>query len=56
MTWTTLRPAPGASTTQGEQGGDAQQDPHDGALPVDPGHVRTRQHYEAMLEEQRASQ
>lgn len=25
-------------------------------LPVDPGHVRTRQHYEAMLEEQRAGQ
>ncbi|WP_162995697.1 hypothetical protein [Janthinobacterium agaricidamnosum] len=56
MTWSTTQPAPGASAALGEQGGHAQQEPHDGALPVDPGHVRTRQHYEAMLEEQRASQ
>ena len=40
---------------QAEQGAQ-QQEHHERELPVDPGHVRTRQHYEAMLEEQRASQ
>lgn len=35
---------------QAEQG--AQQQEHvERELPVDPGHVRTRQHYEAMLRE-----
>ncbi|MGK5003698.1 hypothetical protein [Janthinobacterium sp. LB2P70] len=40
----------GASAAQAEQG--AQQQEHgERELPVDPGHVRTRQHYEAMLQE-----
>ncbi|MGX9698139.1 hypothetical protein ACWYXK_14225 [Janthinobacterium lividum] len=49
MTWTTMRQESGASA-QAEQG--AQQQEHvERELPVDPGHVRTRQHYEAMLQE-----
>jgi hypothetical protein len=56
LTWTTLQPAPGERAVPGEQGGHVQQEPHDGALPVDPGHVRTRQHYELMLEDQRDEQ
>jgi len=51
LTWAALKPEPGASPAPGEQGGHAHQEPRDGALPVDPGHVRTRQHYEAMLQE-----
>ena len=40
----------GAVPAQVEQG--AQQQEHrERELPVDPGHVRTRQHYEAMLQE-----
>ena len=46
-----MQPEGGASAAPSEQGGHARQEPHDGALPVDPGHVRTRQHYEAMLRE-----
>lgn len=50
MTWSTTQPVPGASAPQDEQG--AQQQGHvERELPVDPGHVRTRQHYEAMLQE-----
>jgi len=56
LTWSTTQPAPATSAAPGEQGGHSQQESHDGALPVDPGHVRTRQHYEAMLEELRAGQ
>lgn len=49
-----MQPGAGAPA-QAEQA--AQQQEHvERELPVDPGHVRTRQHYEAMLEEQRASQ
>ena len=49
MTWTTLLPEGGAPA-QAEEG--AQQQGHaERELPVDPGHVRTRQHYEAMLQE-----
>ena len=40
----------GSTPAQAEQG--AQQQEHvERELPVDPGHVRTRQHYEAMLQE-----
>ena len=56
MTWATLQLEAGASVARAEEGGHAQQEPNDGVLAVDPGHVRTRQHYEAMLEELRASQ
>ena len=50
MTWSTAQPESGASAAQAEQG--AQQQEHaERELPVDPGHVRTRQHYEAMLQE-----
>ncbi|WP_289887104.1 hypothetical protein [Janthinobacterium sp. SUN118] len=56
MTWVVLQPEAGASAARAEEGGHAQQEPNDGALPVDPGHVRTRQHYETMLEELRAGQ
>lgn len=45
----------GGPPAQAEQGAQ-QHDPVEGELPVDPGHVRTRQHYEAMLEELRAGQ
>ncbi|MGK5071018.1 hypothetical protein [Janthinobacterium sp. RT4P48] len=49
MTWSTMQPESGAPA-QAEQG--AQQQGHvERELPVDPGHVRTRQHYEAMLQE-----
>lgn len=49
MTWTTMQPE-GAAPAQAEQG--AQQQEHvERELAVDPGHVRTRQHYEAMLQE-----
>ena len=42
--------AGGVAPTQAGQG--AQQQEHvERELPVDPGHVRTRQHYEAMLKE-----
>ncbi|WP_217494269.1 hypothetical protein [Janthinobacterium sp. MP5059B] len=51
MTWTTLQPEAGASAARAEEGNHAQQEPIDGALPVDPGHVRTRQHHESMLRE-----
>lgn len=40
---------------QAEQGAQ-QHDQVEHELPVDPGHVRTRRHYEAMLEELRAGQ
>ena len=36
--------------------GTQQHDQVERELPVDPGHVRTREHYEAMLEELRAGQ
>ena len=50
MTWTTTQPEGGASAAQADQG--AQQQEHvELELSVDPGHVRTRQHYEAMLQE-----
>ena len=50
MTWSTAKPESGASAVLGEEG--AQQQGHvERELPVDPGHVRTRQHYEAMLQE-----
>ena len=50
----TMQPE-GGTPAQAEQG--AQQHEHvERELPVDPGHVRTRQHYEAMLEEQRSRQ
>lgn len=50
MTWATLQPE-GDTPAQAGQG--AQQQEHvERELSVDPGHVRTRQHYEAMLEEQ----
>lgn len=40
----------GATPAQAEQG--AQQQEHrERELPVDPGHVRTRRHYEAILQE-----
>ena len=40
----------GGAPAQAEQG--AQHQGHvEHELPVDPGHVRTRQHYEAMLQE-----
>ena len=45
-----MQPEGGASAAQAEQG--AQLQGHaECELPVDPGHVRTRQHYEAMLQE-----
>ncbi|MDO8039469.1 hypothetical protein [Janthinobacterium sp. SUN137] len=56
MTWAALRPELGPSAAPGEQGGHAQQEPNDDTLPVDPGHIRTRQHYEAMLKDQNANQ
>ena len=50
MTRSTTQPESGASAAPGEEG--AHQQAHDEReLPVDPGHVRTRQHYEAMLQE-----
>ena len=50
MTWATTQPVPGASSALGEEG--AEQQGHvERELPVDPGHVRTRQHYEVMLQE-----
>ena len=49
MTWKTTQPEGGA-LAQAEQGA-LQQDQVERELPVDPGHVRTRQHYEAMLQE-----
>lgn len=50
MTWSTAKPESGASAVLGEEGG--QQPVHvERELPVDPCHVRTRQHYEAMLQE-----
>ena len=42
----------GGAPAQAEQ----QRDQVEHELPADPGHVRTRQHYEAMLEELRAGQ
>ena len=45
----------GGTPAHAEQG--AQKQEHvERELSVDPGHVRTRQHYEAMLEEQRTRQ
>ncbi|MGK5049493.1 hypothetical protein ACQ4WP_26895 [Janthinobacterium sp. GB4P2] len=49
MTWATMQPE-GGVPTQAEQG--AQHQEHvEREMPVDPGHVRTHQHYEAMLQE-----
>jgi hypothetical protein len=49
LTWATLQ-LEGGTPVQAGQG--AQQQEHvERELPVDPGHVRTRQHYEAMLQE-----
>ncbi len=45
----------GGAPAQAEQGAQ-QPDQVERELPVDPGHVRTREHYEAMLEELRAGQ
>ncbi|WP_158301315.1 hypothetical protein [Janthinobacterium sp. BJB426] len=50
MTWSTTQPESGTSAVLGEEGGQ-QQVLIEHELPVDPGHVRTRQHYEAMLQE-----
>ena len=50
-----MQPESGSAVAQDEQGAQL----HDQAeheLPVDPGHVRTRQHYEAMLQELRDGQ
>ena len=55
MTWATLQPELHARQAQDEEGASVQQEV-DRPLEVDPGHVRTRQHYEEMLEEQRAGQ
>lgn len=50
MTWSTAQPEAGTGAAQAEQG--VQQQEHgERELPVDPGHVRTRKHYEAMLQE-----
>lgn len=49
MTWATLQPEGGAPA-QAEQGAQLQEQA-ERELPVDPGHVRTRRHYEAMLQE-----
>lgn len=54
MTWKTMQPESGAGAAKEE--GAQVQDQAERELPVDPGHVRTRQHYEAMLQEQRAGQ
>lgn len=51
MTWKTLQPESGAPAAA-EQGAQ-QHDLSDIEVPVDPGHVRTREHYEAMLAELR---
>ncbi|PIG31098.1 hypothetical protein CLU93_5451 [Janthinobacterium sp. 35] len=40
----------GGAQARAEQG-DQLQEQAERELPVDPGHVRTRQHYEAMLQE-----
>ncbi len=49
LTWATLQQEGGAPA-QAEQGAQLQEQA-ERELPVDPGHVRTRQHYEAMLQE-----
>ncbi|NHQ93336.1 hypothetical protein [Janthinobacterium lividum] len=49
MTLATLQPEGGAPTYVRQ--GDQQHEHVENELPVDPGHVRTRQHYEAMLQE-----
>lgn len=50
MTWSTAQAEAGSSAVLGEEDG-RQQGHVERELPVDPGHVRTRQHYEAMLQE-----
>ena len=49
MTWATLQPEGGPPLQAGQ--GTQQQEHVERELPVDPCHVRTRQHYEAMLQE-----
>lgn len=51
MTWKTLQPEGGAPAPAGQ--GAQQRDLGEHEVPIDPGHVRTREHYEAMLAELR---
>ena len=51
MTWKTLQPEGEAPANAGQ--GAQQRDQVEHELPVDPGHVRTREHYESMLAELR---